>query len=478
MEDVLKNIKSIDGEDVVLDKLPLEDRPTFDMLSKGDLAGVFQVEKSTGLHRLICKIGIDKFSEIHDMIALYRPGPLKQGMAEIYTENKQKIMDGEKLRFHEIDAVHEILSTTYGTGLYQEQIMEMLHGAAGLDYGIADTFRKIMDDLKMKGKEEKVAEYKDKFIDGCMKHSKVNRKLAESTWKTIEGYTGYTFNRSHSVEYGLITYWTAYLKCHYFKAFLLSMFNSTDKDIERVKRFVVLARQREVTVRLPFINEAQARFTYDVKGRIIWGFNDIKGIGESAMPEIISKRPFSSLADMLKKISKKQCNKKSIQALFKAGSFSQWDFDETRDTYNKNYDKTFDNDFQGNYLDLEREALGVYLTSSPMIKHKRLLENVRRPSDLDDLPQGSVDTFAGVIDKVSVKNSKKDGSEFAIVEVEDESFERVPLFVFGKAYKKYKDRLIPGTVIKFQAEKTQDRLKINSDGQLLLNLDKKQNGNS
>jgi DNA polymerase III subunit alpha len=478
MEDVLRNIKTIYGKDVLLDKLPLEDRETFDMLTKGDLAGVFQVEKSTGLRRLIMKIGIDKFSEIHDMIALYRPGPLKQGMAEIYTENKKQIMDGEKLRFHEIDAVHDILSTTYGTGLYQEQIMEMLHGAAGLDYGIADTFRKIMDDLKMKGKEEKVAEYKDKFIEGCMKHSNVDRKLAESTWKTIEGYTGYTFNRSHSVEYGLITYWTAYLKCHYFKAFLLSMFNSSDKDIERVKRFVILASQRGVKIRLPNINEAQARFTYDDKGRIIWGFNDIKGIGASALPEILQKRPFKSLADMLKKISKKHCNKKSIQALFKAGSFTQWNFDETRDTYNKEYDKTFDKDFQGSYLELEHEALGIYLTGSPMLKHSQLLENVKRASEIDDIPDGSQYTFAGVVDKVSIKNSKKDGSEFAIVELEDETYEHVPLFVFGKAYKKYRDRLIPGTVIKFKAEKTQDRLKINNDEhQYLLNLDRVTNGN-
>jgi DNA polymerase-3 subunit alpha len=476
MADVLRNIKSIYGEDVDLEKLPLEDKPTFEMLTEGDLAGVFQVEKSTGLRRLLIKIGIHKFSEIHDMIALYRPGPLKQGMAEIYIENKAKTMEGEKLRYHEIDAVHEILSTTYGTGLYQEQIMEMLHGAAGLDYGVADTFRKIMDDLKMKGKEEKVAEYKDKFIEGCMKHSKVDHDLAESTWKTIEGYTGYTFNRSHSVEYGLITYWTAYLKCHYFKAFLLSMFNSTDKDIERVKRFVLLARQRGVKIRLPFINEADVRFKYDDKGRIVWSFQDIKGMGESAIPEILEKRPFNSLEDMLKRVTKKNCNKKSIQSLIKAGSFSQWDFDETRNTYNKHYDDTFDKDFQGTFLDLEREALGIHLTESPMTRHIELLQGVRRLSDMEDVPEGSTDLFAGVIDKLSIKKSKKDSSEFAIVEVEDESYTKVPLFVFGKAYNKYRDRLIEGTVLKFQAEKTQDRLKINSDKLLLLNLDRQNNG--
>src|SRR5208282_3802054 len=128
--------------------------------------------------------------------------------------------------------------------IYQEQIMELLHKVAGLDYSAADTFRKIMDDLKMKGKVEKVALYKDAFIKGCQNHSKLKEGESNSLWKTIEGFTGYTFPKSHSCSYGLLTYWMSYIRCHYFKAFLLSSLNSTEdrkKDDEnRLKKFLLM----------------------------------------------------------------------------------------------------------------------------------------------------------------------------------------------------------------------------------------------
>jgi len=475
IDDILKNVREMDGKTINLETLPLADSEVYKMIANGEVEGIFQLDKSSQLRALIRRIKPDRFQELHDIIALYRPSPIKGGMPELYCANRDATKRGEEKVYHPISVVNDILKDTYGTFIYQEQVMEIIHRAAGMSYGIADEFRKVMAKNKIAAevKDAEVQKNYQTFIDGCVAHG-LSTEQAEGLWATISKYTEYTFNRPHAVEYAMMSYWMAYLKHHHFPAFILAMFNSAEKDMEDIKRYILMASNHRVPIKLPLVNEAGERFGYDREGKLVWGFNAIKGVSENAIREITEKRPFNSLADMIAKIgSKRLLDRRVIRALYKAGSFTRWDDAETRQTYDKAYGKgEADKDLSDDYLVQEKEVFGVYLTDHPLRRYRKYLDNSRLMSQIDEAAIGGYGMWCGVIDSVMVKKAKKDGREFCILVVEDYNYARLELVMFNQAYLLHKDKLKEGAVIKFMAYRGESNLRFDDKGLFVVLSDK------
>jgi DNA polymerase-3 subunit alpha len=403
----------------------------------------------------------------------YRPSPLKNGMDDLYCKNRTKVKSGEKVVYHSMPVINDILKDTYGTFVFQEQVMEVIHQAAGLSYAVADEFRKIMakNQIASAVKDASALKFLDMFREGCAKNG-FEEKQIEDLWNTIAKYNEYTFNRPHSVEYAMISYWMAYLKCHYFKAFILSMFNSADKDLDKIKRFVLMAAHHKVLIKLPFINEAMEGFSYDREGKLIWGFGNVKGLSSNLIQEIIEKRPFTSLDDMFYKIgSKKILDRRSVRALYKAGAFEKFKPESIKFTYNRMYGAgEFEKEFNGDYLEMEKEAFGIYVTFHPMRAFKEELKDARLISYMDGASFNSAQLWSGVIEDVQMKVAKKSKKQFCVLVLEDYNYGRTELLMMSDALEKHMPKIKIGSVIKFKASKSRTGLWFDGKASIFMNL--------
>jgi len=460
--DMVKRVKELYGADLDLENLPTTDPAIYKMFSKGDVDGIFQFDKSAQLRVLIQNIKPDCFQELHDMTAIYRPGPLSHGMDQTYIKNKYEPRPGAM--YHPIQAVHDILKDTYGTLIYQEQIMEIISKAAGLSYSVADTFRKAMAKNKIAAevKDAAVLKHIHTFRDGCMKNG-LTVKQADALWDLVSTYTEYTFNRSHAVEYTTMSYWMAHIKHYYPKAFVLSLFNHAEKDIDDIKRYVMMAVRVDIKPRLPDVNHSDKGFAYSMDGRLLWGLGNIKSVSETVIDEILLKRPFVSLKDMMKKIgSKRILDRRVVRALYKSGALDRFEKEKTlQPDYDDLYGKgEFDQDFPPSldYLLMEKEALGIYLTRHPLLINKDIKDTIDRAqawlmSDYDNVAKSSW-KWAGVVDDVEIKKSKKNNREFCVITLEDNLYSRVELYMNPTDYEYEKDKIRIGDVIMCTASKS------------------------
>jgi DNA polymerase-3 subunit alpha len=311
IEETLDRIKKMHGVEVDIRNLPLEDPETYALLSAGKTVGVFQLE-SAGMQRYLKELKPSNFEDIVAMVALYRPGPMELIPSFI----------ARKFGKEEITYLHpkmaEALSDTYGIMIYQEQVMRIARDLAGFTLAQADTLRKAV------GKKIKklIDEQGVKFIEG-VERTLQSRKIGEEVWKLIEPFGDYGFNRSHAVGYAVISYQTAYLKAHYPKEFISALLNSDSKDVERITFLVNDAAGFGIKILAPEINESRAGFA--VAGdKIRFGLGAIKNVGHNIVDDIVSERdangPFLSLSNLLERIPSKDLNKKSMEALVKAGA--------------------------------------------------------------------------------------------------------------------------------------------------------------
>jgi DNA polymerase-3 subunit alpha len=471
IDDIVRHVREIYGKDIDLYKIPMDDADVYKMIANGDVDGVFQLDKSYNLKNLIRRIKPDCIQDLRDIVALYRPAPLKSKMDELYCVNRQKIKNGETMVFHEIPVVHEILSETYGTFIFQEQIMSIISRLAGLSLGVADEFRKIMAKNKTEAevKDAEMQKHFQSFFDGCAANG-VSREQATKLWETIAKYNEYTFNKPHSVSYGTISYWMAYLKHHYPKAFMLALFNSAEKDVDKIKRFILMSSQFNVGIRLPLINEAAVKFSYsNDSGALVWGLGEIKGVSEAALKAIMSKRPFSSLQDMSTRIgSKRVFDRRVVRALYKAGAFCQFDQNEVKATYDKIYDVgAFDNDFTGSWMEMEKEVFGTYVTKHPLDDYRKYIAERKCYVASDFNRADSLSwLWCGVIDDIEFKMTKGikklDGGatevtakkEFCTFVLEDYNYARAEVVMFQTELKLHKAKIKNGSVVMFNAKKT------------------------
>ena len=275
----MKLIKQRRGIEFDINKIPLDDKETYEMLESGDTDGVFQLE-STGMKKLVKDLKPDVFEDLGALVALFRPGPLESGMVQDFVERKhgrQKISYAHPL-------LEPVLKDTYGTIVYQEQIMQVFQVLADYTLGQADMVRRMMGKKKL----DEMAQQKGKFIEGAARHG-MSAKDAAALFEQIEKFASYCFNRSHSAAYAFVAYQTAYLKCHYKVEYLSCLLSSVSSDQDKTQLYIEEAQKNGIKVMPPDINKSYAEFAPD-GNNIRFGLASIKQVGEVVVEAIIKER--------------------------------------------------------------------------------------------------------------------------------------------------------------------------------------------
>ncbi len=306
--------KGLSKELIDIDKLKLDDPKVFKLLQDCDTTGVFQLE-SEGMRGYLKKLKADCFEDIVAMLALYRPGPLDAGMVDDYIQVKH----GAKVRYpHQM--LEEILRPTNGVFLYQEQVMKSAQIMAGYSLGGADILRRAMG----KKKAEEMAQQREVFVKGAFKKN-IDEKKANEIFDLIDKFSGYGFNKSHSVAYAYISYQTAWLKAHFPAPFMAAVLSGVMDDTDRVAFTVGESKKKGVKVISPDINQSEYEFSITDNKTIVYGLGAIKGVGEALVNEIVLEREKNSdyldIFDFCFRIEKKYLNRRAIEALIYAGAF-------------------------------------------------------------------------------------------------------------------------------------------------------------
>lgn len=298
---------------IQIDQIPLDDPKTFALLKRCATTAVFQLE-SRGMKDLIKRLQPDNLDEIIALVALFRPGPLQSGMVDDFINRKM----GRAAVEYPHDSLVPILKPTYGVILYQEQVMQIAQTLAGYSLGEADLLRRAMG----KKKPEEMANQRVIFIQGALKNN-VEERIATAIFDLMEKFAGYGFNKSHSAAYALVSYQTAWLKAHYPSAFMAAVLSSDMNHTDKVVHLVGECRECHISVLAPNIQNSLYEFTVTPDGSILYGLGAIKGIGESAIENIIelrSQHPFRDLWDLCQRIDPKKVNKRTLESLIKSGA--------------------------------------------------------------------------------------------------------------------------------------------------------------
>ena len=474
----LKLIKEYEKKEIDLNSIPLDDEKTFELLRRGDTDGVFQLE-SAGMKNLLRRLKPSEFNDLIAVLALYRPGPLEGGLVDQYIDTKHGRRKPEYLH----PLLEPILKETYGVIVYQEQVMEIARAFAGYTLGEADLLRRAI------GKKEKelMQKLRSDFVERSVERG-IPREVAEKVFDLIEKFARYGFNKSHSAAYALIAYQTAYLKAHYPIYFMASILTYEADKSEEVCKYLSVAQEMGIKILPPDINKSGAGFTIE-EGAIRIGLHAIKNVGEEAVQEVLRKKPYESFVDFCQKVDTQKVNRKTIEALIKAGAFDSLEPNRAKLLHNLPAVLSFCNqsklsglfgqgallsvssafkledvpDFSlEEKLSFEKEALGFYLTDHP-IKRLRPWINVLSSCTTEktkELEEGVKVVLAGLISGLKLKNTKS-GEKMAFFSIEDE-FGLVRALMFPDAYKKYFSLVLEEKPLWFKGtiDKGDDRLVI------------------
>ncbi len=313
--DALRIIEETRQLKLDMDRLPLDDPATYEMLGTGETVGVFQLE-SSGMRHLLRNMKPQRFEDLIALVALYRPGPLKSGMVDDFISRK----NGQTRVEYPHPVCESILSETYGVILYQEQVMQISCDLAGFSMAQADSLRRAMG----KKKPEAIAKMRETFVTGAGERQ-VDPKTAGSIFDLMENFAGYGFNKSHSAAYALIAYQTAYLKANHPVALLAALLTSVRGNSDKVSYYIQECRRLNVEVLPPDVNESLVNFTVVGEDRIRFGLGAVKNVGEGAVAAIIEARKaggaFCSLDDFCERVDLRQVNKRVVESLVLCGAF-------------------------------------------------------------------------------------------------------------------------------------------------------------
>ena len=427
-----------------LDRIPLDDPKVYTLLREGETMGIFQVE-SQGMKDLLARLRPEEFEDITAALALYRPGPLDSGMADEFTRRK----NGGEVDFPH-PALREILGGTYGLFVYQEQIMQTASELAGFTMGEADLLRRAMG----KKKSSEMRAQRKRFLTGAEKKG-IERKKAVELFDTLEKFAEYSFNKSHSAAYAMITYQTAYLKAHYPAEFMAAFMSVEAHNVDKVISGITECRKLGIDVLQPDINRSCSGFTVS-EGKILFGFTAIKYVGNSLIEEIVRSREkdgeFESVIDFCARVDSRRLNKKALESLIMGGAFDSLEPNRaklfaSRESllgYNAMKQHAPANG-QGMLFDLpgsvsaptleesepwddrtrlenELDVLGFFISSHPLRKYSAELEKYSPLHDTESIKQakdGSEVRIAGVVRSIEIKNTRKGTSFIGYLTLED-----------------------------------------------------------
>jgi DNA polymerase-3 subunit alpha len=319
-------VKRNHDRDIDLDNIPLNDPKVFELLARGDTAGVFQVE-SPGMTALIRRMRVDRYSDIVAAIALFRPGPLNSGMADDFVDRKI----GKKQISYYDDRLRGILEETYGAIVYQEQVMRISMEMSGFTAGESDRIRKAMAKKNIELMTKKPMDWADGTTETMKEHwlggaerNNFSRSLAQKIWDDVEKFAEYAFNKSHSAAYAILVMQTAWVKTYYHREYMAAVLSSFVGKSDRLIKYMAACKQSGIDVLPPDVNSSGREFTALAEG-IRFGLAGIRGVGEGAAEQIIAEREkngrFTSLHDFVFRVNNTLCNKKTVDALIKAGAF-------------------------------------------------------------------------------------------------------------------------------------------------------------
>ena len=455
LDDCLVNIKNNQAKTIVLESLELSDKKTFELLSRGETLGVFQLD-SAPIRALLRSMAPDSFEDISAVIALYRPGPMGVNAHNDYADRKNKRKRIEPIHPELSAALDEILADTYGLIVYQEQVMAIAQKLAGFSLGRADLLRKAMG---KKNKEILDKEYVH-FEEG-MRNNGFSSIAIEELWKTLIPFSDYAFNRAHSAGYGVLSFWTAYLKANYPTEYMAALLTSVRDDKDKSALYLNESRRMGIKVLPPDVNFSNAEYTPGGSD-IRFGLTAIRNIGENVVASIVKNRNekgnYTSFSDFLAKVDGTVCNKKTIESLIKAGAFDSLGhsrkglmsiyleaIDSVMEEKRAQAIGQFDlfggaNEVSANgistlalevsdqewdkalLLSYEREMLGLYVSDHPLLGVEHVLRSATDTTISQILDEGVVHdqiiTIAGLITAVQRKVSRQ-GQSWAIVTVED-----------------------------------------------------------
>ncbi len=478
LDDALLNIRENQNIDIVLEDLPLSDQKTFELLSRGDTLGVFQLDGG-GMRSLLRAMAPDSFEDISAVIALYRPGPMGENSHNDYADRKNRRKKVEPIHPELSEALEDILGDTYGLIVYQEQVMAIAQKVAGFTLGRADLLRKAMG---KKNKEILDKEYVP--FEAGMKANGFSEDAIKRLWEVLIPFSDYAFNRAHSAGYGVVSFWTAYLKANFPTEYMAALLTSVRDDKDKSALYLSECRRMGIKVLPPDVNESNAEYT--PRGTDIrFGLAAIRNVGEGVVASIKASREakgnFTSFGDFLAKVDAQVCNKKTIESLIKGGAFDSLNhprkglmtihleaIDSVIETKRAEAIGQFDlfggetssemagleveipqSEWdKGTLLAFEREMLGLYVSDHPLLGVEHVLRSHTDMSIsqlLDDgVPDGMV-TIGGLITGVQRKVSRN-GDSWAVVNIEDLEGSIEALF-FSKTYNQYSLSLTEDRVV-------------------------------
>ena len=497
LDDCLLNIKANQGIDLDLATLTLDDLKTYQLLGRGETLGVFQLDGGP-MRALLRQMNPDSFEDISAVIALYRPGPMGVNAHNDYADRKNKRQEVVPIHPELVDALSDILGDTYGLIVYQEQVMAIAQKVAGFSLGRADLLRKAMG---KKNKDILDKEYVN-FEKG-MTDNGFSKSAIDKLWETLIPFSDYAFNRAHSAGYGMVSYWTGYLKANYPTEYMAALLTSVRDDKDKSALYLNECRRMGIKVLPPDVNESQSDYT-PLGNDIRFGLTAIRNVGESVVASIVANRTtsgrYESFGDFLTKVDANVCNKKTIESLIKGGAFDS--LNHPRKGLTLIYLEAIDSvmeakraesigqfDLFGSgmsstssiitnveieipdqewekalLLSYEREMLGLYVSDHPLLGVEHLLRSsTDMPiSQVNDESVGheQIVTIGGLITQIQRKVSRR-GDSWAIVTVEDLEG-AVDVMFFSNSYTQHsmnlmEDRIV---VIRGRVDKREEQVKI------------------
>ena len=474
INNAMRIIKKVYKEEIDLAHLPLDDKPTYELFQRGDTTGVFQLE-SAGMKRYLRALKPTHFEDIIAMVALYRPGPMQ------FIDSFIRRKHGEEPITYLHEGMRNSLENTYGILVYQEQFMQISKEWCGFTGGQADTLRKAVGKKKI----DLMKKVKPEFVEGAVKVGGATREMAETFWTQLEEFANYCFNKSHAACYGLIAYWTAYLKAHYPDAFMAALMTSDHDDIDRLAIEITECKHMGLEVLAPDVNQSYVEFgVVPAAKQVRFGMAAVKGVGVGAVEEIIRAReadgPFKSVEDFAKRVSTSKVNRKAWESLVKAGAFDALG-DRSDLLFNLDTILAFASKLQKEALSgqvdmfaalggdklmpsvelkaspvkytnkeqlmWERELLGLYISAHPLDNYDAFFEEQTIPLHACT-PQidGQKVSVGGLVSTIRTIVTKA-GTKMAFVGIEDKTSE-AELIVFPRLYEQLGDSLQQDAIVK------------------------------
>ncbi len=463
--DAVDRIKKIEGIDIDIEKIPLDDKKTFAMLSRGETEGTFQLN-GDGMTKALTELKPNTIHDINVMVALYRPGPMDN--INEYIARKH----GEKKVTYMHPKMKDFLDTTYGVLVYQDDLLMTAIEVAGYSWGEVDKFRKAV------GKKipKEMAKQHIIFVEGCIKNGGMTKEKAEELWNLFEPFQGYGFNKAHAASYGRMAYQTAWLKANYPEIYMSAVLTADSGDVERIGIMVNECKRMGIPVLPPSINESFSQFTV-IKNegesyKIRFGLTTIKNFGQGISSAIIEERkmngPFTTLIDFLDRIKDKNLNKKSLEALIKSGAMdgfgergqlcanidSLLNYARENNNAPKNQTSLFgmmtDSSSlpvlklkdappmtQSDLLAAEKELLGLYISGHPLENHREKLETKGKLiQTLNECKENHECIIGGIIENIREITTKKN-ERMMFLSVADFT-DSVDVVIFPKVFEEFK----------------------------------------